>query len=112
MIGLICVCFIGKYFYKLAKAYKQNSLVFVVLGILSFYFGVIVLGNVILYFVIEFSNYNSGFIVSSFFGTGLLTMPFGIGSACLFHYLLEKMWKKSEKLIKDEIQDIGKKPED
>ncbi|MFI1771573.1 hypothetical protein [Thalassobellus citreus] len=106
MIGLICAFFIGKYFYKLAKDYQQKKLVYCVLGVFVFYFGSIVLGNLILFYFTGISNYN--FKLFSFFGTGFITMPFGIGFACLIHYLLENRWKKSVVIVKDEINDIGK----
>ncbi len=106
MIGLICAFFIGKYFYKLAKDYKQIKLVYSVFGIFVFYFGSIVLGNLILFYLLGIINHN--FKMFSFFGAGFLTMPFGIGLACLVHYLLENRWKKTVVIVKDEINDIGK----
>ncbi|WP_346881493.1 hypothetical protein [uncultured Algibacter sp.] len=106
MIGLICAYFIGKYFYKLAKDYNQNKILYCVLGVISFYFGALVLGSFLLYYIIGFRLY--AFKGFSFFGSGFITMPFGIASACLFHYVLEKQWKKAKYSIKDDIEDIGK----
>ncbi len=42
------------------------------------------------------------------FGINLLSIPIGIAACYGFYYLLKKKWEKTEVLIKDEIQDIGK----
>lgn len=110
MIGLICAYFIGKYFYKLAKDYNQNKIIYCILGVFCFYFGTAVLGNLIVFYFREFTNYNLSFF--SFLRMNFLAMPFGIGLSCLVHYLLEKKWKSATVVIKDEIHDIGKRSDE
>ncbi|MEW4924755.1 hypothetical protein [Algibacter sp. 2305UL17-15] len=111
MIGSICVYFIGKYFFKLARAYNQNKVLYTFLGILSFYIGSLFLGGAVFYYFIGDFNYRGGDIFFSLLNVGVLKMPFGIGLACLFHYLLENHWRKVNAIIEDEIEDIGKSSE-
>ncbi|WOD44292.1 hypothetical protein [Hwangdonia lutea] len=42
------------------------------------------------------------------FVIGVITVPFGLGFVYLFYILLERKWKKTVVVIKDEINDIGK----
>lgn len=107
MIGLICVYFIGKYFYKLAQLYKQPKLIFTFVGIASFYFGSIVLGNILISLFLRGSIF-FGIELARNFRISIFTMPFGIVLSCFIHFLLEKKWKKSQVNFKDEIEDIGK----
>ncbi len=107
MLSIILIYFIGKYFHQLASKYLQNKWLYAILGVLSYYIGSIVIGGLIVGLFMEFLM-NSSIDNYSNRSFGLMLMPFGIGSACLFHYLLERKWKKSVVLIKDEIDDIGK----
>lgn len=111
MFSIILIYFIGKYFYKLSDKYIQNKWLYAILGVLSYYIGAILVGGIIVGLYIEFitDSYIDDYSERTF---GYIIMPFGIGSAYLFYYILEKRWKKSVVLIKDEIEDIGKNPEE
>ena len=111
MISILIIYFIGKYFYQLALKYSQSKCLYAILGILCYYIGSIVFGGLIVGLFIEFftdsylENYSDRAL-------GYMLMPFGIGSCVLFHYLLERKWKKSVVVVKDEINDIGRHIDD
>ena len=111
MFSLLIIYFIGKYYYQLAVKYMQNKWLYAILGVSSYYIGSIVIGGIIIGLFIEFAA-DSGIDNYSDRTIGLILMPFGIASAYLLHYLLEKRWKKSVVLVKDEIEDIGKNIDD
>ena len=52
------------------------------------------------------------FDYDNMFGINLLSIPIGIAACYGFYHILKKKWEKSVKLIKDEIQDIGKPVEE
>ncbi|PWH83171.1 hypothetical protein DIS18_01040 [Algibacter marinivivus] len=111
MLNILLIYFIGKYFYQLAGKYKQNKWLYAILGVGSYYLGAIVIGGILVGLYVEFmtdsyiENYSKRTL-------GFILMPFGIGCAYLFHYLLEKRWRKTVDLVKDEIEDIGKTQEE
>lgn len=108
MIGLICIYFIGKYFYKVAKDYNKNRWLYSLLGILCFYVGSVLIGGMFFYFFAgKFWSTRLNFIFELPY-LGVLKMPFGIVLACLIHYLLEANWKKYFTIADNEIDEIGK----
>lgn len=111
MLGIVLLFFIGKYFYKLAEEFSQNKWLYAILGIVSYYFGAIVIGGVSIGLFIEFftDEYIDNYSETTL---GYMVLPFGIGFTYLFYYLLKRKWKKSLTLVKDEIQDIGKSVEE
>ena len=111
MFSILLIYFIGKYFYQLADKYLQSKWLYAVLGVLSYYVGSIVVGGLIVGLFIGFLT-DSSFESYSEKSLGFLLMPFGIGSAYFFHYLLKNRWKKSVELVKDEIDDIGRNIEE
>ena len=107
MFSILIVYYIGKQFYKLAEKFNQKKWLYAILGVLAYYLGAIALGGIVIGLIIEFFM-NSDFESYSNTVLGLFMMPIGIVACVLFHYLLERKWKKSVIYIKDEIQDIGK----
>lgn len=107
MLGILLILAIGNYFYKLAQKFNQNKWLYAILGIVSYYFGAIVVGGIILGIFIELVLSSSIDNYSDLFFS-LMALPFGILTTCLFYFLLRKKWKKSVVIVKDEIQDIGK----
>ena len=105
MLGLVFLYFIGKYFYKLAEQFNKNKWVFAILCIVVYYVRTFV-GGIIL--GIMDSIIDIGFNWDNNLALGLIVLPFGIGAAYLFHFLLKKQWEKSMIIVEDEIQDIGK----
>lgn len=109
MLGILLIYFIGRYFYRLAETFNQNKWLYAILGVVTYYIGTFVGGIVLAIFDELFAI---GINWDNNFSLGLLAMPFGIATAYLFYYLLNKKWQKSVILIKDEIQDIGKPVEE
>jgi MFS family permease len=105
MLGIFFLYFIGKYFYKLAEEFKKNKWLFAILGILVYYIGTFI-GGVILGILDELIGI--GFDWDNTLALGLIALPFGIGVAYLFYFILKKEWEKSFVFAEDEIQDIGK----
>ncbi|MEY8848817.1 hypothetical protein AB9K26_08375 [Psychroserpens sp. XS_ASV72] len=110
MLGIILIVIIGRQFFKLAEQYRQNKWLFAILGVLSYYVGALV-GGVILGTVDAFVNlgidWDNNLLMT------VIALPFGLGTAYLFYYLLNKNWSKNVVLEKtNEIQDIGKDVDD
>lgn len=108
MIGLICIYFIGKYFYNLANAYNRNKWLYGLLGVLCFYYGSLFIGGIAMYFFAGTFWHSGVDFLMSFPNLGVLKMPFGILLACGVHYVFETNWKKSFRINNDEIDSIGK----
>lgn len=109
MLGLLLIFFIGRYFYRLAEDYAQNKWLFAFLGIVMYYAAGIVFGVALGLMDLIF-GWNLDF--DNMFGINLLGIPIGIAACYGFYVLLEKKWKKSVILVKDEIEDIGKTAEE
>ncbi|MBU3821721.1 hypothetical protein KO566_06585 [Flavobacteriaceae bacterium XHP0103] len=106
MLGLLLIYFIGKRFYDLATEFNQNKWLFAILSILIYYgataiFGII-LGLLIFVFDWQIDLDNN-------IGIGLLALPVGLLAVWGFYEYLKSRWKKKIVLVKDEIDDIGKK---
>jgi hypothetical protein len=108
MIGLLLIYFIGKYFYDLAGQYKKSKWGFAILGVISYYLGILIGGAVIgllFEFVLEIPV--EGF---SDIALGLMSIPMGILACWGFYKLLKSQWTKpsvsssSDVLDKDLIQ--------
>jgi uncharacterized membrane protein HdeD (DUF308 family) len=103
MLGLILLYWIGKYFFKLAEEYNKNKWGFAILGIVTYYAGIIIF-SFIFGIVIELTspgaidNINETLL-------GLMMLPFGILSCYVLYKYLEKTWKKN--LPVNEIDQIG-----
>lgn len=109
MLGILLIYFIGRYFYRLAEGFNQNKWLYAILGIVIYYVGTFV-GGIILAIFDEL--YALGINWENNFSLGLIALPFGIITAYLFYFLLQRKWKKAVTLIKDEIHDIGKHVEE
>ena len=105
ILGFVLLYFIGKYFYKLAEEFNKNKWLYAILGIVVYYAGIF-LGGILLALMDLLVGFN--FNWESNLMLGLIVLPFGLGAAYLFYYILKKQWKKSFVVVKDEIQEIGK----
>lgn len=108
MLGILLIFFIGKYFYKLAEKFKQNKWLFAVLGVVVYYVGTFI-GGVVLAVLDELLDlridWDNNFLLT------LIAIPFGIGAAYLFYFIINKKWEKTIVLDENEIQNIGKTEE-
>jgi hypothetical protein len=106
MLALALLYWIGKYFYKLAEKYNKSKWGFTILGIASYYGGIIVFG---ISFGIIAEIESPGFI-DAFNETALsvLSLPFGALTCYGFYKYLEKIWEKEDPRNNNSIDEIGK----
>jgi hypothetical protein len=109
MLGIILIIFIGRSFFKLSEEYNQNKWVFPILGIITYYAGTFI-GGIILGVFDEILGL--GLDWDNTLMLTFIALPFGLGSAYLLYTLLNKNWKKTVVIERNEIQDIGKNIED
>jgi hypothetical protein len=110
MLGILLIYFLGKYFFDLADKYDKNKWLYAILGVVSYYFGSIVIGGVVLALVDILVDL--GINWDSNIGLSFMLLPFGIATSYLFYYLLKRNWRKSVVVATDEIQNIGKPQDD
>lgn len=109
MLGLLLIYFIGKRFYDLSIEYDQNKWLYAILSIIVYYAAAFVLGIILGLFDFIF---DWGIDWDNNFGWNLLGIPAGLLAVWGFYVILDNKWKKSVIVVKDEIQDIGKNPEE
>ena len=105
MLGLIFLYFIGKQFYKLADKFHKNKWGFAILGVVSYYGGIVLMGFII---AIVMELLSSGFVDTvdeRLFNIAMV--PFGLLSCYLLYKWLERKWGKEKQIIDNEIEEIG-----
>ena len=92
MLGLLLIYWIGNYFYKLARKYKQNEWGYALTGIAVYYVG----GFVFVFLIGAIAEIISPGSVDqvSDLVFSLLGVPFGLGSCYFFYVYLERKWEK------------------
>ena len=113
MLGFILMYFVGKAFYNMAKKHEQSGWLYAILGVLSYYAG-LVLGGVLLGVILGLF-YPEFIESSSELFLGLLTIPMGILCCWGFYQILKVKWEKEfaeKERNKPKISDIGKREED
>lgn len=105
MLGLVLLYWIGKYFYKLAEAHNKSKWGYAVLGIASYYIGIV---------VFSFSvGFISEIVAPGFIETmnelllSIILIPFGILSCYALYTYLERQWKKEAPAPEVLINKIG-----
>lgn len=93
MLGLLLIYFIGKQFYNLAGDFNKNKWVFAILGVVSYYSGIIITGF-ILGFLIALGPLE-GLASLPEIVLGLITIPFGILACWGLYTILKKSWSKA-----------------
>lgn len=92
MLGLLLLYWIGKYHYRLAEAHNKKPWGFAILGIVTYYVGILFFGFLI-GIVIEIMV--PGYVdTMNEFLSGLLVIPFGVLSTYILYNHLEKTWQK------------------
>ncbi|QLE01693.1 hypothetical protein HX109_09035 [Galbibacter sp. BG1] len=102
MLGLVLLYWIGKYFYRLADEYQKSKWGFALLGIATYYAGIVGMSFFIGILVEVFSPGLLDNANETLFG--FLMLPFGILSCYLLYKFLEKTWEQNKP---DSIDLIG-----
>lgn len=103
MLALIFLYWIGKYFYKLAEEYEKNQWGYAILGIVTYYAGLIFFGLAV--GILTELIYPGALDTVDETLLGLVMLPFGFLSCYLSYKYLEKTWKKNKPV--NEIDQIG-----
>lgn len=98
MLGIILLYFIGKTFYDLAVRYKRNPWGYTLLGVASYYAGIILaeVNYVLIYYLLEWGSIEELNDIL----LGLMAMPFGV-LACWLTYRYLKEHFKAKKTQSD-----------
>ena len=97
MLGLIFIYFVGKAFYDLAGKHGKSQWGFAILGVVSYYGG-LMLGAFAIGIVVEL-NAPGTIDDSNDTMFGLLAIPIGILCCWLTYTLLKKAWSKPKETI-------------
>jgi len=97
MLGLLCLYYIGKYYYKLAAQYDKKKWLYAILGILSFYAGALIVG-VLLGIYIEITGKYELYDVDDWVFE-LAMFPFCLATCILFYMLLRHLWSRKDVII-------------
>jgi hypothetical protein len=103
MLGLIFIYFVGKAFYDLAKEHNKNNWLFAVLGVVSYYVGIVIGGfTVMIIYVFAMGNDMDEMNDTAI---GAMGIPFGILICWLFYRILKSQWAKKEVTANSEVLD-------
>ena len=102
LLGLILIFFVGKAFYELAGRHKKNQWGFAILGIATYYAGIMTAGFLmgIISELGIFSFYEFPEAV-----LGIMAFPFGVLACWGTYTLLKKHWSKAKRIDAGEILD-------
>ncbi|MBT30884.1 MAG: hypothetical protein CMO01_14595 [Thalassobius sp.] len=92
MFGILLIYFIGKYFYQLSEDYNKNKWLHAILGVVIYYVGSFI-GGVILGLIYVFMNDTEIMTSGTEILLSVLSVPFGLGAAWTFYYILKKNWE-------------------
>ena len=101
MLGLLLLYFIGKYFNELAKAHNKKNVLWIIVGIASFYVSAII-GLMIIAIV------NPNIFDESDILLNLISFPFGVGGCIGLYQILKKSWSKVPSNLEEELEFFGK----
>lgn len=94
MIGIVLLYFVGKAFYDLAGINGKGQWLFAILGVISYYAGLVVGGILI---AIGYELFLDGSIddVNDML-LGVMALPFGVLTCWGFYRILKSRWEKKE----------------
>lgn len=103
MLGLLLLYWIGKYYSQLAEEYQKSKWGYAILGIVSYYGGILFFSAIVGVFgELMYPGFSDNINETLF---GIVMLPFGILSCYLLYKYLEKTWKKNKP--DNEIDKIG-----
>jgi len=100
--GLILIYFVGKAFYNLAEQHGKSVWGFAVLGVLSYYAGLLLgwFGIGVAYAIMSWDIEETNDILLSF-----VALPVGVMSCWGFYKILQSQWSKKKKFTDSEVLD-------
>ncbi len=102
LLGLILIYFVGKAFYDLAARHNKSKWGYAILGVVSYYVGLILAGIVMAiaseFAVFSFYDYPDSVV-------GLMAFPIGVLSCWGTYKLIKRQWEKPEGVSSEEILD-------
>ncbi len=101
-LGYVFLFYVGFYFYRLAENHNKNKWLFAIIGISTYFFGVIVYPLYLRFFNSEDIE---GFDISSI---SLKSFLVGFLFIFLLFQILNLVWNRKKKINKKEIDKIGK----
>jgi hypothetical protein len=105
MLAILLIYFVGKAFYDLAHEHGKNRWGFAILGVVSYYAGVLLTG-IILALLTEF-GVTDIFEGLSDFLIGLIAIPIGVLACWGLYKLLENNWENQPKGGSNDALDSG-----
>lgn len=101
MFGLLLLYFAGKAYYDLAGQYDKHQWGIAILGVVSYYAGLL-LGGIIVVIIGEIVS--PGFVDdSSDLMVSLLAIPFGILTCWGLYQILKRVWSKPKEITRETL---------
>lgn len=101
-LGYILIFYIGFYFYRLAENHHKNKWLFGFIGIVIYFFGLVIYPLYIRFFdSTEIEEFKLVLVSFKSFTIGLLFV-------CISFQLLSIIWSRKKKVNKKDIEKIGK----
>jgi amino acid permease len=102
MVGLILLYFVGKAFYDLADANNKGKWLFAILGVVSYYTGIMI-GGILIgvgyeLFIGSVDDVNATLL-------GFFALPFGVLACWGFYRILKSQWQK-KKTFSESSEDV------
>ncbi|MFD2727296.1 hypothetical protein [Hyunsoonleella rubra] len=108
MLSIVLLYFIGKYYYELAQEYYKHRWGYGILGIVVYYAGSAIGGVLV---ALADDLFDLGINFESRINLMIIAFSFGVSLAVLVYFYLNRRWKKSVVVPKDEIDEIGRSPQ-
>jgi hypothetical protein len=106
MLGIIFLYWVGKYYYKLAEKYNKSKWGFAILGVASYYSGILfaslLTGFVLAFYAPELIDGINDTLL------GILMLPFGFLMTFGLYKFLKMTWAKNEPLP-EEVRTVQNK---
>lgn len=97
MLGLILIYTIGKWFATLAFDYNKNRWVYAILGIVTYYGGILIFGFLVGMLIAATGN--TSLLELPAIVLSLMIIPFGLLAAWILRTSLQKHWEKQAEII-------------
>lgn len=102
MLGLLLIYFIGNYYYKLAGQYGKNEWAYGILGVVTYYAGVFIIG-IALFLILDFSGVDVEGMNET--ALGFMAVPFGVLATFILYKYLERKFSRVEETSNDFLLD-------